>query len=98
MQLRPCGVDCEHRRTVSESTMQRVCTEKELLDIREADDPGARFMEYWTLKESISKKRGVGLRESFKQYEITFRDGLPECAGHTLYTERIEGFFLTAAE
>ena len=95
---KPCGIDCEYRRTVSESTMRRVCTETELLDIRAADDLCARFMVYWTLKESISKKRGVGLKESFKQYEITFRDGVPVCAGHTLYTEKIDGFFLAAAE
>ena len=73
-------------------------SDNELADIRAADDLCARFMEYWTLKESISKKRGVGLRESFKQYEITFQNGTPICDGHILYTERAAGFFLAAAE
>ena len=93
-----CGVDCEYPRAVSQSTMRRVCTEKELRDIFAADDPCARFMVYWTLKESISKKRGTGLRESFQQYEISFRDGQPVCDGYTLHTERPDGFFLSAAE
>ena len=94
----PCGVDCEYTRTASENVMRRVCTEKELRDIHAAADPAARFMLYWTLKESISKKRGVGLTESFQQYEITFQNEKPVCEGHTLHIERMDGFFLAAAE
>lgn len=94
----PVGVDCEYLRSVPESVMRRTCTERELQDIRNSEEPDARFLLYWTLKESISKKRGVGLRESFRQYEITFEDGQPVCAGHRLYFERIGGFFAAAAE
>lgn len=94
----PVGVDCEHYRKPSESAMRRVCTPRELEDIRRAADPSARFLMYWTLKESISKKRGVGLRESFRQYEITIEDGKPVCDGHTLRFEERGGFFLAAAE
>ena len=94
----PVGVDCEYPRAVSGRVMRRVCTEREIRDIQAADDPQARFMQYWTLKEAISKKRGVGLRESFLQYEITFSNGQPVCAGHTLYMEQTDGFFVAAAE
>ena len=54
----PVGVDCERYRRVTEGAMRRVCTPAELADIAAAADPTARFLQYWTLKESISKKRG----------------------------------------
>ena len=95
---KPVGVDCEYRRTVPIRTMERVCTEKELADILAADDPSARFTVYWTLKESISKQRGTGLKEPFKQYEITFQNGVAVCPGYTLHTSVVNGFFLAAAE
>lgn len=96
---RPIGVDCEHIRTVRKSTMLRVCTEAELRDIEAASAPEERFLMYWVLKESISKKSGVGLRSSFKDYEISFVDGKPVCAGHELSIERIgTAYFIAIAE
>ena len=94
----PVGVDCEHPRRVSAGVMRRVCTEAELADIHVAPDPAERFLQYWTLKESISKKRGVGLAESFRAYSITFVDGKPLCAGHRLHLEMRDGYYLAAAE
>ena len=95
---KPVGVDCEACREVSLRAAERVCTEGELGYLRAGKAPSARFLTLWTLKESISKLRGVGLRESFKQYEITFEDGNPVCKGYTLHTQRIGGFFVSAAE
>lgn len=94
----PVGVDCEYFRRVPERVMRRVCTENELRDIRQAADPDARFLQYWTLKESISKKRGTGLGESFQAYEIRFEGDRPLCPGHRLRAERTDGFFIAAAE
>lgn len=95
---KPVGVDCEYRRGVSEGVRQRVCTENELRDIRQAEDPEGRFLAYWTLKESISKKRGVGLGESFRAYEIRFEDEVPLCESHVLTFRNIDGFFVSTAE
>ena len=92
------GADCEYHRTVSQRVKERVCTERELSDIRKADDPDSRFLCYWTLKESIAKKRGVGLRESLRQYEILWEGERPVCAGYTLYLEHFDGFFVAAVE
>ena len=94
----PVGVDCERPRRVSEGAMRRVCTEAELAEIQAAPDPASRFLQYWTLKESISKKRGVGLSESFRAYAIRFTGGKPRCAGHRLHLEMRDGFYLAAAE
>ena len=94
----PVGIDCERRRRVTEGAMRRVCTPEELADIRAADDPAARFLQYWTLKESISKKRGVGLSESFQQYAIRFEGEKPVCPGYRLHFQMRGGFFLAAAE
>ena len=57
----PVGVDCEPLRTVPQRVLQRVCTPLELEAIPNAPDPEMRALALWTLKESISKKRGVGM-------------------------------------
>ena len=95
---RPVGVDCEYRRSVPERVRQRVCTAKELEDIRQAEDPEGRFLALWTLKESISKLRGTGLGESFKAYEIAFADEKPLCEGYALTFQIMDGFFVSTAE
>lgn len=95
---KPVGVDCEYRRSVSEGVKKRVCTAQEQEDIRRAEDPEGRFLAYWTLKESISKLRGVGLGESFKAYEIGFAGNEPFCDGCALTLQNIHGFILAAAE
>ena len=71
---------------------------QECADIAAAADPTARFLQYWTLKESISKKRGVGLSESFQAYAVRFEGERPVCPGHKLHFEMRGGFFLAAAE
>lgn len=92
------GIDCERARKISEHVPGRVCTERELRDIWEAKDPDSRFLLYWTLKESISKKRGVGLRESFRQYEISWEGNTPVCNGYVLKTMRVGAYFISTAE
>lgn len=92
------GIDCEYIRNVPERLSERVCTPKEAEGIRVSPDPAMRLLQLWTLKESISKKRGVGLRESFRQYEIRFEGDRPACDGHVLHLEHIDGFIIAAAE
>lgn len=92
------GIDCERIRSVSKHVPKRVCTEKELSDILNSKNPDYRFLMYWTLKESISKKRGVGLRESFLQYEILWDDDRPMCKGYELQIKQVDDFFIAAAE
>ena len=92
------GIDCECPRRVRESVLNRVCTPAELNDIQNSPDRTARFLTYWTLKESISKCRGTGLSESFLKYEITFQNNVPFCPGYTLFFEKYGAYFLAAAE
>ena len=80
------------------SAAERVCTPAELRDIQSSPNPAARFLTYWTLKESISKCRGTGLSESFQNYEITFQNGMPHLNGYTLFFEQYGVHFLAAAE
>lgn len=94
----PIGIDCEYPRRVSENVMRRVCTQTELQNIQMHAEPHMRFLAYWTLKESISKKLGVGLRESFKNYEIIFQEEKPFCIGHCLRLEKHGKFILACAE
>ncbi len=92
------GIDAERIRKAPKRAAERVCTERELRDIRASEDPNRRFFMYWTLKESISKKRGVGLREDFRQYEILWNGEKPVCEGYTLHIRETDGFFIAAAE
>lgn len=94
----PVGVDCEYRRSVPERVLKRVCTPRELESISRTDDPETRALSLWTLKESISKKLGMGLKRSFRQYEIEWEETGPRCAGHGLHLETWEDFFIAAAE
>ena len=79
-------IDAEYPRRVRGSAAERVCTPAELRDIQSSPNPAARFLAYWTLKESISKCRGTGLSESFQNYEITFQNGMPHLNGYTLFS------------
>ena len=92
------GIDAEYPRRVRGSAAERVCTPAELWDIQSSPNPAARFLAYWTLKESISKCRGTGLSESFQNYEITFQNGMPHLNGYTLFFEQYGVHFLAAAE
>lgn len=92
------GVDCERIHTVQLRVAKRVCTPAELQRILSAEDPCACFLQYWTLKESISKKLGVGMTQSFQNYEISFEHGKPYCAGHRLQLLKKDGFFIAMAE
>lgn len=92
------GIDCEYPRRVRESVLERICTPLERADIQNSPDEIARFLAYWTLKESISKCRGTGLSESFQNYEITFKNNTSYCPGYTLFFEKHGAYFLAAAE
>ena len=94
-----CRIDAEYPRRVRGSAGRRAsCTAAESWDIQSSPNPAARFLAYWTLKESISKCRGTGLSESFQNYEITFQNGMPHLNGYTLFFEQYGVHFLAAAE
>ena len=94
----PVGMDCEYPRPVPRRVLQRVCTPAELCALDAAAEPEAQALCLWVLKESISKKLGVGLKAPFTQYDITFTPDGPVCSGHTLHLERYDSFFIAAAE
>lgn len=56
------GIDIECRRKISNSLMERVCTDAELVAIRASSDPTMAFLQFWTRKEAVLKCRGTGIK------------------------------------
>ena len=60
---KPVGVDIECHRKVTQSLVKRVCSEAELQQIAQADDPDLEFLRIWTRKEAYLKYTGTGIVE-----------------------------------
>ena len=56
------GIDIECRRRVSQSLVERVCTEEEQKAICNAVDPEMEFLRYWTRKEAVLKMHRTGIQ------------------------------------
>ncbi len=55
------GIDLEVGRNVTLADFESCMTDAQWRDIRAADSPSRRFLEYWTMKEGLVKCRGEGL-------------------------------------
>lgn len=62
----PIGVDIESGRTFKESLARHVLNDKEYEKVVSAKSPAREFMKLWTMKESLLKLSGAGLREDLK--------------------------------
>jgi 4'-phosphopantetheinyl transferase len=73
------GVDVEDaaRRVSPMSLAARCLAPAEIEDLRSLADPdrGRRFFEYWTLKESYIKARGLGFSLPLKQFSFDLKNG-----------------------
>ena len=76
------GLDAEPVRPYDSRLAARVCTRKELADIQAAQNPGERFIAYWTLKESLVKFLGVGLSYGLNRAVFSFQGAQPCCESH----------------
>lgn len=63
------GADIQVLKTPSESLLERVCSEKELVKIKNSSDLSAEFTRIWTLKESAIKKN-AGILADYGKYEF----------------------------
>lgn len=68
-----CGIDVQKIRTVSEKTILRVCNEREIEKINNAEDKALCFCKIWTAKESHVKMTGKGLRGNLKNIPYSVR-------------------------
>lgn len=60
---KPVGVDIEKIRPVSSGVMKRTCSENELNEILKNSDPVSSFINTWTKKEAILKRKGTGITD-----------------------------------
>lgn len=79
----PVGIDIEVGRTVSMSTIERVCNQEELSYVfdgkpKEVADEDAcyRFLHIWTLKEAYLKYTGEGISGGFQTANAVIHDGV----------------------
>lgn len=61
-----CGVDVQEIRKVNEKTIKRVCNERELEKIENAEDKNISFCKIWAAKESHVKMTGKGFDGELK--------------------------------
>lgn len=73
----PVGVDGEGPRPIREDLAPRICTEEELAWLACQPDRAAAFLSLWTLKESVMKLIGQGLKYGVKNAAFSFEDGIP---------------------
>lgn len=71
------GVDAEKVRTVNESLIKYVASEEEYVGIYSDRE----FFEVWTLKESLVKAQGDGIREDVKTIPAFPKDGVKTYKG-----------------
>jgi 4'-phosphopantetheinyl transferase len=64
------GIDVEKIRPIDIDLFTRQFTEIEIQQIKSADDPTAKFFEYWTIKESVMKADGRGMRIPLHSIQI----------------------------
>lgn len=74
------GVDIEDRQrpAIDRALVERCCSASEAADIqaREGERWRDRFLQYWTLKESYLKARGLGISIHLPDLSFSFRDGV----------------------
>jgi len=58
---KPVGIDVQKIKPISEAVMKRVCSDKELNEIRSSDNHVSSFIYTWTKKEAVLKKKGTGI-------------------------------------
>ncbi len=69
----PVGIDIEHERKNTEKIIRRCfCSEEQeaLAACRSEEERADLFLRYWTIKESVAKVSGLGLRIPFADIQI----------------------------
>lgn len=68
------GIDAEMVRQFNPMVAQRVCSDRELKQIRQSPDPNRTFYKIWVLKESFGKALGVGLNYRLREVDFILSD------------------------
>ena len=56
------GIDVECRRKIGDGLLERVCTPDEQAAVCAAEDSTMAFLQLWTRKEAVLKRRGTGIQ------------------------------------
>lgn len=87
---KPVGIDIEEIQ-YDEDLAKVIFNPEELEAVRSADEPAVKFTEFWTLKESLLKLTGEGLRDNLKDVlsgtdEVAFTTEINQSAGYVYST------------
>lgn len=73
---RPVGVDVETVRQLKDSLAEYTMNDRELDEIRQAENPALQFTRLWTMKEALLKLTGEGINNHLKDVldnsDVTF--------------------------
>lgn len=84
---RPVGVDVESIRPLRPTLAKYVLNDDELSLVMSSDRPDREFTRLWTMKESLLKLRGTGLRDDLQS--------LLPCDDVSFTTKEADGFVVT---
>lgn len=74
----PVGFDIQDIRPYNPEIARRCCSNNELAELPQANDPSVLFTQMWTMKESYVKMTGFGLSQGLKTIDTTLlRDKIP---------------------
>ena len=87
---RPCGIDIESPRKISEPLVRYAMNDEEQAIILQSREPSRTFLRLWTQKEAVGKLLGTGIRDNVK-------DLLRE-ASYNIETRETEQWVMSVAE
>lgn len=97
----PVGVDIEKIRPISESVINRVCSDSEKKYLEKSSDTEKDFIKFWTLKESMVKASGNGISDNLKNHSFEILPDKIISLGKKAeikMIEEIEGYIISAVE
>ncbi len=71
MSDQPVGVDIEKIKEIDIGLADRIFSGNEMAWLDAAPDKHFRFLEIWTKKEALIKKRGTGLTNNLRLFDVT---------------------------
>jgi 4'-phosphopantetheinyl transferase len=65
------GIDMQNVSKISDSVLNRICSESEKAGIENAADKDKQATKIWTVKEAVSKCEGTGITMNFKNIDYS---------------------------
>lgn len=62
----PVGIDIEHCRRITNTLISKVCSEEDIIHIKNSPCPEMEFCKLWTVKEAVAKLKGESVFDNIR--------------------------------